>query len=101
MSLPDERSMSLPAEHRVSLPIEHSVSLPAEHRATPGGKPRARGLGVPFTGRPGRWNAITDVPGVEVGYITLVEGDNVRTGVTAIHPPRQRGHLRRLRLPHR
>jgi D-aminopeptidase len=78
MSLPDERGMSLPTEQ--------SVSLPAEHRATPGGKPRARGLGVPFTGRPGRWNAITDVPGIEVGYVTLIEGDNVRTGVTAIHP---------------
>jgi len=70
----------------VSQPTEHSVSLPAEHRVTPDGKPRARGLGVPFTGRPGRWNAITDVPGIEVGYVTLVEGDKVRTGVTAIHP---------------
>src|SRR5579859_1589021 len=62
------------------------MTLPAEHRATPAGKPRARGLGVPFTGRPGSWNAITDVPGVEVGYVTLVEGEHVRTGVTAIHP---------------
>jgi L-aminopeptidase/D-esterase-like protein len=35
---------------------------------------------------PGAWNAITDVPGVEVGYTTLIEGDDVRTGVTAIHP---------------
>jgi D-aminopeptidase len=56
------------------------------HRATPGGKPRARALGIPFAGRPGRWNAITDVPGVEVGYATLIQGDAVRTGVTAIHP---------------
>jgi D-aminopeptidase len=62
------------------------VILPAEHRATPAGKPRARGLGLPFAGRPGRWNAITDVPGVQVGYVTLIEGDHVRTGVTAIHP---------------
>jgi len=59
---------------------------PGPHRATPGGKPRARALGLPFGGRPGRWNAITDVPGVEVGYVTLIEGDAVRTGVTAIHP---------------
>jgi len=59
---------------------------PPEHRATPSGKPRARGLGLPFAGRPGRWNAITDVPGVQVGYVTLIEGDHVRTGVTAIHP---------------
>ena len=56
------------------------------HRATPGGKPRARALGIPFTGRPGPWNAITDVPGIEVGYVTLINGDAVRTGVTAIHP---------------
>ncbi|MFM7718177.1 MAG: P1 family peptidase, partial [Actinomycetota bacterium] len=54
--------------------------------ATPSGKPRARSLGIPFAGTPGRWNAITDVPGVEVGYTTLVEGSDVRTGVTAIHP---------------
>jgi D-aminopeptidase len=58
----------------------------APHETTPGGKPRARALGIPFAGRPGRWNAITDVPGVEVGYVTLIEGDDVRTGVTAIHP---------------
>jgi D-aminopeptidase len=48
---------------------------------------RARELGVPFAfGRPGRWNAITDVPGVAVGHVTLIEGDSVRTGVTAILP---------------
>jgi D-aminopeptidase len=47
---------------------------------------RARDLGLPFRGRPGPLNAITDVPGVEVGYTTLIEGDNVRTGVTGIHP---------------
>jgi D-aminopeptidase len=62
------------------------VIVPAKHRATPAGQPRARALGLPFAGRPGRWNAITDVPGVEVGYVTLIEGDHVRTGVTAIHP---------------
>ncbi len=58
----------------------------AAHLATPAGKPRARALGIPFGGTPGRWNAITDVPGVAVGYATLVRGDRVRTGVTAIHP---------------
>jgi D-aminopeptidase len=57
------------------------------HAATPAGKPRARSLGIPLgSGSPGRWNAITDVPGVEVGYTTLIRGDAVRTGVTAIHP---------------
>jgi len=53
---------------------------------TPAGKPRARALGLEFPGAPGRWNAITDVPGVEVGYQTLIRGTDVRTGVTAIHP---------------
>ena len=61
------------------------------YQTTPAGRPRARGLGIPFGGTPGPWNAITDVPGVEVGYTTLIEGDGVRTGVTAIHP-RGRGN---------
>jgi D-aminopeptidase len=64
------------------------------HLRTPAGRPRARSLGIPFAGRPGDANAITDVPGVEVGYATLIEGEGplvvgrgpVRTGVTAIHP---------------
>jgi D-aminopeptidase len=56
------------------------------HAATPAGRPRARSLRIPFGGRPGRWNAITDVPGVQAGYATLIRGDSVRTGVTAIHP---------------
>ncbi len=60
--------------------------LPGPHAATPAGKPRARSLGLPFEGTPGPWNAITDVPGVEVGYATLIRGTSVRTGVTAIHP---------------
>jgi D-aminopeptidase len=63
-----------------------TVTTPDPHRTTPAGRPRARTLGIPFGGRPGRWNAITDVPGVEVGYVTLIEGSAVRTGVTAIHP---------------
>jgi D-aminopeptidase len=49
-------------------------------------KPRARDLGLVFDGMPGAFNAITDVPGVEVGHCTLIEGDGVRTGVTAILP---------------
>jgi L-aminopeptidase/D-esterase-like protein len=55
-------------------------------------KPRARGLGIPLEGTPGPHNAITDVPGVEVGYTTLIEGADVRTGVTAIHPRGQADH---------
>jgi D-aminopeptidase len=56
------------------------------HQATPAGKPRARALGLTFRGTPGKHNAITDVPSLELGYQTLIQGDNVRTGVTAIHP---------------
>ncbi|MBW4721984.1 DmpA family aminopeptidase [Saccharothrix obliqua] len=47
---------------------------------------RARELGLRLTGETGPHNAITDVPGVEVGYTTLVEGESVRTGVTAVLP---------------
>src|ERR671910_3227472 len=48
---------------------------------------RARDFGiVPGTLPPGANNAITDVEGVRVGQTTIVEGDSVRTGVTAILP---------------
>jgi len=53
-------------------------------------EPRARDLGVPFEGATGALNAITDVAGVTVGQVTLIEdlasGKKVRTGVTAILP---------------
>ena len=49
-------------------------------------KPRARDLGVPFDGTPGPLNAITDVGRVEVGHATLIQGQDVRTGVTAVFP---------------
>jgi D-aminopeptidase len=57
-------------------------------------KPRARDLGVPFDGTPGKFNAITDVAGVQVGHTTLISGEGklqigkgpVRTGVTAVLP---------------
>ena len=52
-----------------------------------GQRARARDLGVkPGVFRTGRNNAITDVVGVRVGHATLVQGDSVRTGVTAILP---------------
>lgn len=66
-----------------------SRSAPAESRAL-----RARDLGIPFSGTPGKWNAITDVAGVKVGYCTLISGQGklevgrgpVRTGVTVVLP---------------
>ena len=57
---------------------------------------KARDFGIPFSGKCGKYNAITDVAGVEVGYCTLIRGeatadtayssDFARTGVTAILP---------------
>src|SRR5262245_46585912 len=66
--------------------------VPAEDTTVPA--PRARDLGIPLDGTPGRFNAITDVKSVEVGHTTLIAGDGklkvgagpVRTGVTAILP---------------
>jgi D-aminopeptidase len=72
-------------------------STPPEKPTTATKQIRARDLGVPFDGMPGKLNSITDVPSVEVGYTTLISGEGklevgkgpVRTGVTAIIP---RGH---------
>ena len=62
-------------------------------------RPRGRELGIPFPGQTGPMNAITDVAGIAVGHVTLIEGEGrivpgkgpVRTGVTAILP-RPRGN---------
>jgi len=52
----------------------------------------ARELGVRLDGEPGTLNAITDVAGVQVGHTTLIEGEEVRTGVTAILPRGRKNH---------
>jgi D-aminopeptidase len=70
------------------------VQLPdAEYRARaaawglPEPRPRARDLGLaPGVFLPGALNAITDVVGVSVGQVTLLQGETVRTGVTAVLP---------------
>ena len=62
-------------------------------------RPRGRELGIPFPGQTGPANAITDVAGIAVGHVTLIEGEGklipgkgpIRTGVTAILP-RPRGN---------
>lgn len=59
-----------------------------------GQKQRARDLGIPLDGKTGKYNAITDVKGVEVGHTTLISGEGklvvgdgpIRTGVTAVMP---------------
>jgi D-aminopeptidase len=61
-------------------------------------RPRARDLGIaPGIFEPGARNGITDVAGVRVGQVTVIEGDSVRTGVTAILP--HGGNLYRERVP--
>ena len=79
--------------------LSSSLLLAREPQTAPPKTPavRARALGIPFDGTPGKLNAITDVAGVEVGFTTLMRGEGklevgegpVRTGVTAIIP---RGH---------
>ncbi|MET0483588.1 MAG: P1 family peptidase [Aestuariivirgaceae bacterium] len=78
------------------------MQIKEEWRATPSGLIRARGLGLALSGRPGPFNAITDIANVEVGYATLIKGSGplvrgsgpVRTGVTAILPRgRERAQL--------
>lgn len=61
---------------------------PEQGAAAEAQRPRARDLGVVFDGEPGPLNAITDVPGLEVGFTTLIadEPATARTGVTAILP---------------
>jgi D-aminopeptidase len=59
---------------------------------------RIRDFGIePGVFKPGTWNAITDVPGVKVGQVTLIQGSDVRTGVTAIVP--HEGNLFRKKCP--
>src|SRR6516225_12128294 len=61
-------------------------------------RPRAREAGIIVGSLPtGPNNAITDVPGVLVGHVTLNRGDNIRTGVTAILP--HGGNLFREKVP--
>jgi D-aminopeptidase len=65
----------------VTVPIVSLSQLAGEER------PRARELGLaPGVFPPGPLNAITDVAGVKVGHTTIVRGDSVRTGVTAVLP---------------
>ena len=83
----------------IALLLLPALALAREPQPSPPAKPavRARALGIPFEGTPGKLNAITDVAGVEVGFTTLISGEGklevgkgpVRTGVTAIIP---RGH---------
>lgn len=79
---------------RFSILLLAALGLSCSALAQQETKPRARDLGIPFDGTPGRYNAITDVSGVLVGYKTLIKGKGklkvgkgpVRTGITVILP---------------
>src|SRR3954453_6392767 len=84
----------------LSLTLPGRVAPQSTDPSSSAREPRARELGVPFDGIPGEWNAITDVPGVVVGFKTLISGEGrlvirkgpVRTGVTAILPRGKQDH---------
>lgn len=72
---------------RTALAIAAFATLPGVLSAQTEERPRAREAGVTVgVFAPGTHNAITDVAGVRVGHTTVVEGSDVRTGVTAIVP---------------
>lgn len=85
---------SLSAERLSTVPLESSLKNGAQVLATQvqesgaaNNRPRARDLGIRIgVYEPGPLDAITDVAGVEVGQATIIQGDDVRTGVTAILP---------------
>ena len=65
----------------LSLPAQSPTSISENKR------PRARDVGISVGILPvGALNSITDVPGVAVGHSTIIRGENVRTGVTAVLP---------------
>jgi D-aminopeptidase len=75
-----------------------TASFAAPQIKTPNPRPRASDLGLKVGILPtGPLNAITDVPGVQVGHTTIIRGDNIRTGVTAILP--HSGNLYREKVP--
>jgi L-aminopeptidase/D-esterase-like protein len=82
------------AHTRFAVVVLLLAAIPALCQSAVSPAVRARDLGVPFDGSPGQFNAITDVPGVQVGSTTLIRGEGplkvgegpVRTGVTVIAP---------------
>jgi D-aminopeptidase len=77
------RSLLLPACAAIVFLCEFSSVIAADNE----NRPRARDLGLVVGTFPtGPLNAITDVADVKVGHVTVIEGDDIRTGVTAIIP---------------
>lgn len=89
--------MGMPGKHLAAATI-FLIVFGVAQGAAPAGRPRAADLGVKVGVLPrGPLDAITDVAGVAVGQTTVVRGDNVRTGVTAIVP--HPGNLYREKVP--
>ena len=95
IKLSPRRSPALPLRLALALFLVAAAAISAAAQT----RPRGRELGIPFPGQTGPANAITDVAGIAVGHVTLIEGEGklvpgkgpVRTGVTAILP-RPRGN---------
>jgi len=84
----------------ILLPMENSMtnSLAVQDKPAPAARPRARDIGLKIGILPtGALNALTDVDGVLVGHTTIIRGDNIRTGVTAILP--HNGNLFQEKVP--
>jgi D-aminopeptidase len=78
--------------------VSASAAVQGAEMAEPEARPRARELGIEVgVLPPGPLNAITDVTGVRVGHATLIQGEDVRTGVTAIVP--HEGNLFQEKVP--
>ncbi len=91
------QSMARPSDSRLTgSPVTNSrkasrMSAPNAHdpvHVGPGGRRRGRGFDLPLPGIPGRSTPSPDVPGIAVGFTTVIEdnGPTIRTGVTAILP---------------
>jgi D-aminopeptidase len=81
------RKLLVAASAAVVLTAGAILAAQATARQSGDGRPRARDLGIEVgVFPPGPLNAITDVRGVRVGQVTIIGGDSVRTGVTAILP---------------
>src|SRR5205823_4977649 len=95
------RSEVLLMRNALRVSVALILALPPAMRSEPPpppDRPRARDLGlVVGVLPPGKLNAITDVAGVRVGHTTMIQGDRVRTGVTAVLP--HDGNLFREKVP--
>jgi D-aminopeptidase len=82
----------------IAMVLLATASAAAAQSASPNARPRASDLGLKVGVLPtGPLDAITDVAGVQVGQTTIVRGNNIRTGVTAVLP--HSGNLYREKVP--